>query len=190
MFSTMGFSNVRKIVGETIIPYTIGIAKAHIEAIDYLRYMDTKNGTPILILEDDVAFNSNCTYDPKNIVIPEDFPALYLGTSNFGRLRGGSHNNTAIVIGDGNYVRPINMLGMHAVLYNNHHPNYYNRIIELLEVFIENPVGGIDDLIAENMIRYEILALRNPMFYQNDGHSEETTLKPLQPIFECPPYPY
>jgi len=172
MFTTIGASNYLKISGRICTPYTIGIAETHLEAL-------SRVDPPFLILEDDARINLN--YTGSTIFNIDNIDALYLGTSTFGRVYGGSHNNTCISIVNGDYLKPINMLGMHAILYTS--KKYVRHTTDILSNFIENPKGGIDDKIAETMCFFNIAALRTPMFYQDDGHSNSVTLTPLTPIF-------
>lgn len=172
MLSILGCSNTTKISGRICTPYTIGIAETHLQAIN-------KVDPPFLILEDDARLNLN--YTGTTLFNIENIDALYLGTSTFGRVYGGSHNNTCISIVNGNYLKPVNMLGMHAILYAS--KKYVKHTTDILCNFIENPKGGIDDKIAETMCFFDIAALKTPMFYQDDGHSNSVTLTPLTPIF-------
>jgi hypothetical protein len=171
--SKLNFSNVTKISGRICNPYTIGIAETHLQALSlYKDYL--------LVLEDDIQLNPNykgyTTFD-----IDKDTDALYLGTSTFGRIQGNSHAGACIAISNGTYLKPINMLSMHAILYTS--SRYVQHTIKELSSFISNPIGGIDDKIAQTMSFYNVNALRVPMFYQADGHSEQATLTPLVPIF-------
>ena len=173
------FTNTHKVVGPVETPYTTGIAKTHMAVLR--DYIHEDRDLPILLLEDDIAINSSNSINLSEINIPSNCDALYLGTSTFGRFKGGSHNGYAIAIDAGNYLKPINMLGIHAVLYLK--VKYAAHVYDTLERFIQNPIGGCEDKIAETMVYHNILAVKTPVFYQDDGHSYTATLTPVVPIF-------
>lgn len=171
MFNRLEYSNTKQINGPIANPYTIGIADTHIQAL--------QNEGSIIVLEDDAQETSDYYHQ---IDIPDDLDALYLGTSHFGMLRGQSTPRGAVTSHfSETLIRPYNMLAIHAVLYLSQ--AYKDRVIKLLTKFKENPVGGCDEPIAMDMKNHKILAMRNPMFYQNDGHSEQTTTTILVPHF-------
>lgn len=163
-----------QLIGKITTPYTIGVAMNHLEAL-------RKTEPPFIIIEDDARYNSQYRNTIGEMSIPYNIDALYLGTSTYGRIYGGSHNGQVIAIDCGDYNRPINMLGVHAILYLS--KRYITHIKELLENFIKNPIGGMDDRIAETMHYFDIRSLKVPLFYQNDGHSEQATLTPIRTIF-------
>lgn len=171
MFKHLGIEQTHQINGAMTDPYTIGIADSHILGIS--------GKLPILMMEDDCAVTGNWV---PIIEVPDDADAVYLGTSWYGMIR-----KTSVFQGcvcsdySKHYVKPYNMLGLHAVLYLTE--RYRDRVIDLLEEFKENPVGGCDEVIAMEMKKYNIYAERDPFFYQNDGHSEEETLRPISPLF-------
>ena len=171
MFNNIGITNAVQLNGEIIKPYTIGIAKSHIKSLS--------GKTPILVLEDDC----QTTEHYKTIVnVPDDADAVYLGTSHYGMIRGQTTGGGTISsIYNDEYLRVYNMLGIHAVLYLSE--QYRLHVTNTLHAFIQNPVGGCDDPIAMTMKNYKVYAVRKPMFYQNDGHSEAATLTPLAPLF-------
>jgi len=172
MFEEIGLTSSTQINGPIANPYTVGIAETHITGI--------QGQLPILMLEDDCAVTSH--WKPV-IEVPEGTDAVYLGTSWYGMLRGKSQYRGCISsVYDESYIRPYNMLGMHAVLYLS--DRYRNTVISLLEEFKKNPgSSGCDECVASIMKYYNILAVKNPFFYQDDGHSNEETLRPLEPYF-------
>lgn len=163
--------------GEITTPYTVGVAKNH------LRALVGRSG-PVLILEDDARLNPKAAARRTVYTIPDDTDALYLGTSLYGRVgKGETILKGALSFSHSNmYLRIFNMLSLHAVLYIS--DKYKKHVINLLNDFIKNPIGGMDDRIAETMWRYNVLALRTPIFFQNDGHSEFATTTKLCPILE------
>jgi len=172
MFELLKFTNTHQINGPLADPYTAGIAATHIDGIS--------NDLPLLMMEDD----AQETIHFKPILdVPDDCDALYLGTSWFGMVRGASQYQGCISSSySEHYVKPYNMLGIHSVLYLSQ--KYRDHVVNLLTEFKDNPgSAGCDECIATHMKNYNVLAVKNPYFYQNDGHSNEETLRPLNPYF-------
>lgn len=157
-----------KINGPITSPYTIGVAQGYLEAL-------SKYDPPFLILEDDATLTE--TNPNTKFAITEKIDALYLGTSIYGRLQRMTRPGGVIAADDGNYMRVFNMLGFHAVLYLTE--NYVDHVKETLKYFIENPVGGCDDPIAETMWRYNVYSVKKPIYYQKDGRSDDATRHPI-----------
>ena len=158
-------------------PYTIGVATGHLQALSSLSM-------PCLLLEDDARLAVKMPeFSSVTMEIPDNAQALYLGTSQFGRIE----NKTALggVICSRtqyNWVhRVYNMLSMHAVIYLC--DEYKKHITTHLEAFIKNPPpdNGVDDFIADTMHRFQVYAVSRPLFFQQDGHSDQVTLAPLMP---------
>jgi len=175
MHDTLKKANITSVMldGEITTPYTIGVAKNHRDAL--LKSEDK----PVIILEDDARLTSNIITE---ISIPENTDAVYLGTSLYGRilnqtiLKGviaASHND--------NLLKLINMLSLHAVIYISQ--KYKLFVINILNDFIKNPQGGMDDLLGTKLHYFNVYALRKPLFYQKDGHSEFATNTPITPLF-------
>jgi hypothetical protein len=162
-----------RINGPITVPYTIGVAKGYIEMLK-------KYEPPFLAFEDDARLCPNVKF--SNVIkIPDDSDAVYFGTSIFGRIKKQSIPNGVICSEhDDSYVRIFNQLAFHSILYVN--KNYVTNCINYLEKWLENPVGGCDDPIAEKMHKHKIYAVNNPWFYQNDGRSENATLFPLKKL--------
>ncbi len=118
LFDTLGFSNTTQVNGvlvdkenksfmEIQKEKTAAVADSHIEVL--------KKPGKVLILEDDVWYTN--AFDPV-INFPEDADAVYLGTSVYGMVNGKSTpNGTKIKVMDEVWDKPLNMLGIHAVLY-------------------------------------------------------------------------
>lgn len=157
--------------GEITTPYTVGVAKNHIDAISR-----SLGGRPVLVLEDDAVATS---YYLPEIDVPDNADALYLGTSIYGRIRKET-SQTVIAADTGEYLRIFNMLSLHAVVYLS--DSYKYKIIGILESFIKNPVGGCDDPIADAMWQSNIYSVKKPFFFQQDGHSEVATTILINPI--------
>ena len=151
-------------------PYTIGVAKGHLEALESLPL-------PCLLLEDDIKVVNNSLIDlNKEFEVPDDADALYLGVSTYGRLE---HQTVHFGVVATTTTNPeitsvYNMLGMHAIVYLSE--KYKNHVVTLLRDHIENPNGGVDDPIADAMSGYNVYAVTDPIFYQAEGHSEQATM--------------
>ena len=172
MFERLGMRNTSQINGPLADPYTVGIAETHRQGISHFL--------PLLMLEDDCQETE--AWAPT-LEVPDECDAVYLGSSWFGMVRGASTFRGCISSSyDDTFIKPYNMLGIHAVLYLSE--RYRDKVVKLLTEFKENPgTAGCDECIAQIMKDYNILAVKKPMFYQNDGHSEEETLRPLEPYF-------
>tara|TARA_R110000851_G_scaffold331130_1_gene504868 strand:+ start:147 stop:749 length:603 start_codon:yes stop_codon:yes gene_type:complete len=172
MFKNLNFENTHQIDGEISNPYTVGIAQSHIDALS--------NSLPLIVMEDDCSVTKNWT---STINIPKGTDAVYLGTSWFGMIRDVSTYRGCISsVYDSNFNKVYNMLGIHSILYLSE--RYKDHVIKTLKEFQENPgTRGCDEPIALTMKNFNILALKNPLFYQEDGHSDQETITPLQPLF-------
>lgn len=158
--------------GEKTNPYAKGLAEMHIKALE------NSGSHPCLIVEDDVILNS--AFKSEDVMNMEfrDLPpwadALYIGTSVFGRIR----NNTVywgLLATDysDKYVRVFNKLSMHAVVHISN--DYKNSCIKTFKKYIDNPIGGCDDPIADMMKYHNVFSLRRGILVQQDGHSDEAT---------------
>jgi hypothetical protein len=183
LIKEVGFENTTELNGESINKdglsfidiqnqKTNAVAMAHIEALKMFE-------PPFLILEDDCALVS-----PENIKTQFDVPdcdALYLGSHNYGMVRNVStRGGTISSFFDDEYIQVYNMLGIHAILYMT--DEYVKSSIEYLEECIaENRY--CDECIAINMKSHLVLSLQSPVFYQRDGHNDELTKTPVNPLF-------
>lgn len=167
--------SAEKINGEITTPYQIGVAKAHISALD-------DNGQ-VLVIEDDIAQNQEI---PPELSIPEDADAIYLGSSQFGVIKGKTTLGGVIAGDYDNYYNKIfNMLGLHSIIYITE--RFKATVKETLQKYIDNPSKinvdyGCDNPIAMIQYKYNVYSIKVPWFYQNDGHSEQATLTPITPI--------
>jgi len=173
MLDSIGIAAV-KISGPITSPYTIGVAEGYMDAL-------TRFNPPFLILEDDATLIGDINDIPE-IELPKRCDAMYIGTSLFGRM-GGKTLLNGIISGLYNEktLRIFNMLGFHAIIYLT--KSYVDLCVDLLEKFIEHPVGGCDDPVADNMYKSDVYCLKNPIFYQQDGRSDQATTLPVKPIW-------
>ena len=109
--------------------------------------------------------------------IPEGADALYLGTSIYGRLQKRTTPGGVLAANANDYMRVFNMLGFHAIIYLTE--SYVDHVLSILQSFIDNPVGGCDDPVAESMWAYNIYSVKKPVFYQKDGRSDDATRLPI-----------
>ena len=149
----------------SLISATINILKAYLDE-------------PILLLEDDCGFTGIDDFE----FIPEA-DAIYFGLS-----RSAGHPTQNIDLGESkfisyspNYVRVINMLSGHAILYISR--GYKEAVIKILT---DNMSFYNDVLMSRLQSSYLILALKKPIFFQaaifnNTSHEEH--LKILQTSF-------
>ena len=183
MIDLVGFKNVTEIDGDSIDKQdlsfieiqekkTNAVAKAHIKALKM-------HEPPFLILEDDCAL-----VNPENIKTEFEVPdcdALYLGSHNYGMLRNVStRGGTISCYYDDDHIQVYNMLGIHAILYMT--DEYVKDSISYLQECIEEN-RYCDECIALNMKSHDVLALSTPVFYQKDGHNDELTKTPVNPLF-------
>ena len=157
-----------KVNGPITTPYTIGVAKGYLEAL-------SRHDPPFLILEDDATLVSSNPILKFNY--PSDADALYLGTSIYGRLQKNTVAGGVIAADAGEYMRVFNMLGFHAVIYLT--SDYVDHVKEILKSFIDTPLGGCDDPVAETMWKHNVYSIKSPVFYQKDGRSDQATQHPI-----------
>jgi len=177
MMDSLGIK-ITFIYGEKTIPYSKGLAECHIKALE-----DSKD-SPCLIFEDDVVLSNYYSINQVtnfSIELPLWADALYVGTSVFGRIKGNTHIY-GLVSSDyaDNLVRVYNKLSMHAVIHLS--TEYKKACIEQFKKYISNPVGGCDDIIADNMKYHNCFSLKKCIFYQDDGHNNAPTLIEIQPL--------
>lgn len=164
------------IYGQKTTPYAAGLAQSHIEAL-------VKSGKePCLILEDDALFTKAASnYDIASYRLPDYADALYLGTSVFGRIKGVTVYRGLLA---SNYsdslMRVYNKLSMHAVLHISN--EYKASCIEEFKKYIENPVGGCDDPIADKMKMFNVFSVKHALFVQSDGHNDGATIETPQMV--------
>ena len=132
---------------------------------------------PVLILEDDCWFTNG--FDPI-IEVPEGADAIYLGTSVYGMVgRTSTPNGTKIEPFNNRFDKPLNMLGIHAVLYLTE--EYKKRTIENLLSARELDMY-CDEPVAIDMQNHNVYSCAFPMLYQADGHNDQVTTTPLRSI--------
>ena len=150
--------------------YGVGVAIGYLEALE-------RSEPPFIILEDDATLIENLS-SMGTVEIPDDADALYLGTTLSGRVKGVTLQRTVVAANvSDTLMRVFNMLGFHAIVYTS--KEYVQECMRVLRNYLDNPVGGSDDPIAENMWRHNVYSLKKPMFYQKDGRNDAITQIPI-----------
>lgn len=169
----VGVERPQKINCPITIPYYVGLAMGHIEAL-------TRQPAPFLMLEDDARVIAG--QQQSTFVVPDNTDALYLGTTTYGRWRGATRNHTIVSADiDDRYMRIFNMLALHAVVYTSQ--RYIDHVVSEMIHYVKNPVGACDDRIADTMYRHQVLCLKKPVFFQDDGKANYCTTEPIIPLF-------
>ena len=147
------------IVGEITNPYTIGVARGHLDAL-----RESSGNGPVLLIEDDFV-----PLGPwRDIIeVPENADCLYLGTSLFYRQEGETKMGKVPKDDLGDFFKISGMLSLHCVLYISE--KYKKHVIDLLENF--DTIGGVDDRISETQENFMALAVKKSWAAQDDGHS-------------------
>lgn len=162
----------QKICGEITNPYTIGVSASFLKVLK-------ENNPPILFLEDDIGLTPD--FQPVIPIPNGDIDAIYIGTTQHGRVNKVTYfEGVACVSYDENYVKIENMLSLHAFVVLSE--RYRNHLIDLYTDYDPNN-GTSDDVVADTMKNWNVLAVRKPFFFQNDGHHNKYTLEPIKPFF-------
>jgi len=166
-----GFTNVKMTPGVYEKIKAVGVAKAHMIAME-TALKECKG--PFLILEDDVDFSSS----KKDIPVPADADAVYLGLSSWGLKDGRGQNGmiSAEKANNGLY-KLHNMLAAHAVLYINH--EYAKFLLKHIPIFIKMQTNQ-DKMRAETMKYWNVYAMATPIFHQRGKYKKYTDFKLFQ----------
>lgn len=168
-----GFKNVERISGFNA-PNRVGCSTSHVMA---LQHIIDNNIYPALILEDDISpFKFN-----KNIVVPDNLDAMYLGISKYGYNQPGDDNPRSLKISElgENYHKVHNMLARHAIIHFN--PEYDKHCIELMNRFISDPKAYVAGDVSISSInpKYNVYAQNEPIFFQNDSGTRGLTKRSI-----------
>lgn len=137
-----------------------GINKAFQNAFE-LGFNEFPN-TPFIIFEDDVTERECFTTE---INVPDDYDAIYLGISAWGRMNGKSGPYIIANSIDENVYKIGNMLAAHAILYNVD----YAKICYDLVKEAKNTGEYHDVVYANNMANFNVYCLRKPIVYQTSS---------------------
>ena len=176
MLKDKGFSNVKRISGVKA-PNRVGCSTSHVLALEHI----IKNNTyPALILEDDVnPFNFR-----KEILVPDDADAMYLGISKYGYNQPGDDHPRSLKISElgESFHRVHNMLARHAIIHFN--ADYDRHSIEIMNRFISDPKSYVAGDVSISSINpsYRVYAQNEPIFFQNDSGTRGLTKRS---IYDC-----
>jgi hypothetical protein len=146
MLKTLEFTDIVHYKSSSV-QYPVCLSKA---TIDILKTYDE----PVLILDDDIVYTGVKT----DILIPHGIDAIYCGLS----CQSASNIHSMFERYSDSYVRILNMLTSHAILYISR--SYKDAVIEILETNMNRVLDGMMTRIQSN---YQILALKTPIFYQS-----------------------
>ena len=144
----------------------LGLIHTHIEYV-------TRIDTPFILLEDDVAINSQ----NFQISIPDESDCCYLGNSAWGFWDGKSKPRVSYqTVGNyPNVLRVQNMLSAHAILFTK--SRYLRHVgIELSKDWSSGKscFARVDQAYATLQREYNVYALNSPLFYQK-RHQDSMT---------------
>jgi hypothetical protein len=161
----LGFKNVNRFPGVLSDIKRVGVAESHNQLLNYLK---TKK-LPCIVFEDDIS-----VFDfKKEIEIPVDADAYYLGNSAFGLYNGVGKRKISISKYDQNSHRVYNMLAAHAILYLN--PDYVSFLAQATRFNLSIKTNQ-DKARAETMKYWNVYASTRPLFYQNGVHEAVTKI--------------
>lgn len=172
-----GFTNVQRFSGKKA-GKRVGCSMSHAALLEYII---ANNIYPALVLEDDLDIYSF----RKNIYVPDDADAMYLGFSRYGW----NHNqeepfpkSLKITELNDEYHRVYNMLARHAIIHFN--PIYDQECVDIMKMFVAEPdkYKAGDVSISKVHTKYKIYSLNEPVFYQDDHGTRGLTKKCL---YDC-----
>jgi hypothetical protein len=144
-------------------------------SLAYLHILSENLDTPVLIIEDDVMFKGNDTFE-----YVDSADAIYLGISKCaahatenrddGKVKVEPHSMTQ--------VRVKNMLSTHAILYISR--KFKESVISIIKSNLDSTTTWETDiLIARLQPEFLILANMKPMFYQSALLNQDTSAERL-----------
>lgn len=157
--SFLGSSTMSMTPGHVDTSIRRGCTMAHITVLK------KHQNPPFLILEDDcVAIRTL-----KELEVPKDADAVYLGISGWGRTSGASCAGIRIGETVGEFVRVYNMLSSHAILYLSRR-YVYSSIETCMNTYKSDDYvdTGMADVLQP---RYNVYAMIKPMFYQTSSEN-------------------
>jgi len=173
LLNSIGFKSITHFKSGTE-EYPTCLAKATIAVLNQFL-----NDEPVTIFEDDVEpfFELDGATD---IDFPEDTDAFYLGFSKCGGSKTQNVDDGPSIVEpySDNYIRILNMLSAHAVLYRS--KIYKEKVIEALNSIIGKAGYHSDVVISRLHSSYRIYGYYFPFFYQsskfgNSQHVEDCT---------------
>lgn len=157
------FDLLHKLGFEHVVHYKSGIQGAHeLYPLNRATYnvLQMHMHEPVFIIEDDLEFVSN----PQFIFeIPSDADAVYFGISgsNYNFEKSKNEGNAKFHILNSKYMRILNMLSAHAILYIS--PKYKAFISDAL-----NTTDEPNDIeICKHQTKFNLIGLRKPICWQS-----------------------
>ena len=158
-----GFTDVRRVRGTPNRRKKVGVAHAHKKAL----LTGLEIGTPFIILEDDIVENKF----KKQIEVPENTDAYYLGVSKWGLQSGRGTQTISVERYNTDTFRLYNMLSAHAILYLN--MDYAKFLLKSVNFYIKIETNQ-DKGRAETMKYWNIYAEKDPLFAQDGKYYDHT----------------
>jgi len=138
---------------------------------DILR--EQLDNNPFLLFEDDLEVSEWANLD-MDFDIPVDTDAFYLGFSIYGRTNT-DYCNKIEYLSD-KYIRILNMLSAHAILYVS--KKYKQAVIDQMELVINaTEIHHSDVFISRIQSSFNIYGYRYPFFYQSDKFGNPSGVK-------------
>jgi hypothetical protein len=152
-----------------------GIRSASVGLVKLMKSRLEGEFKPFIFMEDDCSATPWFRHD---VPVPEDADAVYLGISKWGMHGDRAHPYVIRESVTEDIVRVFNMLSTHAVLVLSR--QWVENVLTCYEYAystMEKP-NEFDVPVAHTMARYNVYALRKPLFYQDAkmGGQEEPTL--------------
>lgn len=168
--NNLKFKNLKMCEGIKSFNPQIGSAKSHKKIME-----ENIENVPFIILEEDIV----PYFFVKNIEVPLDADAIYLGISNIGWNNNNiSHQIEVNKINDSIY-RIYGMLTAHAILYLSQ--DYVKTCIRVINYYLES--GNHFDMgLADIHKYYNIYALNKPLFYQDSRKNDLLTKHELNTL--------
>lgn len=167
------------VTGITCTPSHYGTLLSHLKVL-HLPHLQV----PFVIVEDDCQFTDALRYDFE---VPEHADALYLGVSIFGletpgEFSWGVWGNTQYVTYNDDYLRVLNMLGRHAIVYLSE--RYLQSTMDASFKALMNPDYPYPGDIAYAMLQpsHVVLTPQHPLCYQHS--KRQATMLPLPALRE------
>ena len=124
---------------------------------------------PFLLLEDDIELSEWANLDLE-LEMPPDTDAFYLGFSKYGvsytKNDSAGYNSVQIQPINDNYIRVINMLGAHAIVFVS--KRFKKAVFDIMDDCIHTKI--IPDIkVARIQKDFNVYGYHYPVFFQSDG---------------------
>lgn len=165
LFDSLNIRNTERVSAIKGEPYYYGCGMSHMKTLE----RGLEGGTPFLVLEDDVAYNS--TFKPI-LNVPDEVDAVYLGWTTWSatKERASSSRMTRELdarVFDDNFVKVSYMTSLHAVLYLSE--EYVRKCIDSMKDWVQEKKWHCDVATAEVQHNFNVVVPSGrSWFYQND----------------------